>query len=183
MGKYTTYETKFKRGSSKYNGSRVVICNAIEELMKHQLDNIREIDLKIVINEENKESTKSTVVIDSSSTSLISVDGQDPNALCEFISFLKNQIDLDQLMNKTTYEKFRSIFTELYFNAFFNGRRKVKFTLDTDEINEIMNYQKLECMIESQNIEGNLFYKVISSKRKLKRSDWIKQYDEYHKGD
>lgn len=183
MGKFTIHETKFKRGRSKYNGSRVLICNAIEELMNHQLDNIREIDIKITINDEDKESKKSTVVVDSSTTSLISIDGSDPNALCEFISFIKNSIDLDQLMNKNTYERFRTIFTELYFNAFFNGKREVKFTLDTDEINEIMTYRRLECIIYSQNIEGQLFYKIVDGKRKLKRDDWMKQYNEYHKGE
>ena len=120
------------------------------------------------------------IIVNKNTMEIIEVQGSDSNHLCELINLLQSIIDMDIIMNTEMYKRFRSKFTNLYYKAYFNGLDMPKFSLDTDEINQVLSFRKFDYKIIIQKgPNGRLLFRLIKNDEKITDNQLLNYLEEF----
>lgn len=137
-------------------------------------------EITSVKRESSPSEINNIIIVNKNTMEIIEVQGSDSNHLCELINLLQLIIDMDIIMNTEMYKRFRSKFTDLYYKAYFNGLDMPKFSLDTDEINQVLSFRKFDYKIIIQKgPNGRLFFRLIKNDEKITDNQLLNYLEEF----
>lgn len=144
----------YEFGEDNYNDNIIDIINKLSTYK-----NINTLSMEIVLNDD-KPNSKESILVDKKSLEVIKINGKDINYLHELITLLNIMSDLNIVMERKEYDKFRLLFSNLYIKAYFNPYEDITYSLDTDEINQILKYQHLNYQIKVEYTNLGILYSL-----------------------